>query len=134
MLTLLCFFLVFGISTTIYFSLYARNYEFLISLATEYVVCQANGMNNSCEVHKDEIQKYRYHGLANTCYLLMGMLTISNLLFAVHVKQLKGQVRRLSKKASATFRSFSIKEMRATAANNNKPSEEPHKISSADEY
>ena len=116
-----------------YFSLYARNYEFLISLSTEYILCQAKGRNDSCEIHKDEIQEYRYHGLANTCYLLMGMLTISNLLFAVHVKQLKGQIRKLSKKASATFRSLSVKEMRVTAASH-KPSEQPYKLSSADEY
>ena len=130
LLALLCCFLVFGISSIVYFSLYARNSEFLISLVSEYIFCQANGKNDSCETIKDEMQEYRYHGLANTCYLLMGMLTISNLLFAVHVKQLKVQIRRLSTKASRTFRSLSVKEMRG----NNKPSEDRSRMSSAYEY
>jgi len=114
MLALFCFFLVFGISNLIYYSLYARNYEFLISLATEYTICQASGRNDTCETHKEEIQQHRYHGLANTCYFLMAFLTLSNLLFAIHVKQLKGHIRRLSTKASRKLRLRSIKETRTT--------------------
>jgi len=124
MLALLCFFLVFGISNVVYFTLYARNYEFLISLATEYAVCHAYGQENACEIHKDEIQDYRYHGLANTCYFLMAFLTISNLLFAIHVKQLKGHIHRLSVKASRKLRSLSVKETHTTAATSKQPSNE----------
>lgn len=89
----------------IYFSLYSRSYDYVLSVALEYVICQLDGYEASCEVHKDEIEKNRYHGLANTSYLLMGLLTISNFLFAIHVKQLKVQVRRLSVKAASKFRS-----------------------------
>jgi len=102
---LLCFFLTLGVVNAIYFSLYARNYDYILSLAIEYSACQANGLDPSCETHKDEIQKNRYHGLANTSYFLMGMLTISNFLFAIHVKQLRGQIRRFSTKAVSRFRS-----------------------------
>jgi len=129
MLALLCFFLVFGISNTIYFSLYARNYEFLMSLATEYAVCQANGRNDSCEVIKDEIQGYRYHGLANACYFLMGLLTVANLLFAIHVKQLKGQMRKLSVNVSQKLRSFSRKETNSTVTNSKRSNESYNKSS-----
>ena len=108
---LLCFFLTFGIVNAIYFSLYSRNYNFVLSLALEYFSCELNGNAScenkmeSCEVHRDEIQRYRYYGLANTSYFLMGLLTISNFLFAIHVKQLKGQVRIFSMKAASKFRS-----------------------------
>ena len=104
---LLCFFLMFGVVNAIYFSLYARSYDFVLSLALEYTICQSTGHNNSCEVHKDKIEENRYHGLANASYFLMGLLTISNVLFAIHMKQLKVHVRRLSVKAVSRFRSTS---------------------------
>ena len=102
---LLCFFLTFGVVNAIYFSLYSRSYDFVLSLALEYFYCQRNGYDESCEAHKEEIETNRYHGLANTSYFLMGLLTISNFLFAIHVKQLKGQVRRMSVRAVSRIRS-----------------------------
>ena len=121
-MVLLCFFLTFGIVNAIYFSLYSRNYDFVLSLGLEYFYCELDGYKESCEVHKDEIQRYRYHGLANTSYFLMGLLTISNFLFAIHVKQLKGQVRRFSVKAASKFRS-TLNQSRA-AANHSKQSKD----------
>lgn len=101
---LMSFFLTFGVVTAVYLCLYARNYEYVLSLAVKYVYCQLDGMNPSCEKYRYEIERNRYHGMANASYLFMGIMAISNLLFAIHMKQLKTQVRRLSVKAASKLR------------------------------
>ena len=73
-----------------------RNYDDIYEAVEQYAVCQASGDSSECDSIRDELDTLNYPGLLNTCYILMAILNITNLIFVLQFRDIKYQVKKLS--------------------------------------
>ena len=77
-------------------TLIVRNFDDIYEALEQYAVCQASGDKDSCDEIRDELDTLNYPGLLNTCYILMAILNITNLIFVLQFRDIKYQVKKLS--------------------------------------
>lgn len=73
-----------------------RNYDDIYQALERYAICQVKGDNDACDSIRDELDNLNYPGLLNTCYILMAILNITNLIFVLQFRDIKYQVKKLS--------------------------------------
>ena len=80
----------------------------------DYAVCQSKGADPKCDDIRDELDGLNYPGLLNTCYILMAVLNVTNLIFVLQFRDIKYQV----KKLSVVARRYTIDRLGSTSVSN----------------
>lgn len=96
MLLLFSYYVLFGVLFLTTSTLIVRNYDNIYRSLEDYAICQAQGDNPKCDEIREELDGLNYPGLLNTCYILMAVLNISNLIFVLQFRDIKYQVKKLS--------------------------------------
>ena len=62
-----------------------------------YFICQSNGYKgpDTCAKERDELEAYLHPELNAAVYILLALLPWTNLLFAVHIRDVKRAIHRL---------------------------------------
>ena len=111
LLLLFSYYVLFGVLFLTTSTLIVRNYDDIYEAMEQYSVCQASGDTDRCDYIRDELDTLNYPGLLNTCYILMAILNITNLIFVLQFRDIKYQV----KKLSVVARRFTIDRIGSTS-------------------
>lgn len=114
LLLLFSYYVLFGVLFLTTTTLIVRNYDKIYESLEDYAVCQAKGDNPSCDGIREELDGLNYPGLLNTCYILMAILNVTNLIFVLQFRDIKYQV----KKLSVVARRYTIDRLGSTSVSN----------------
>ena len=97
MLILSCYFIIFGIVTLINLSITIADTNIVLDKLIDYFACQARGYSssNTCYAEYEELESHLKPELNSTTYLLLGLVPWSNLLFAIHISDIKKAIQKI---------------------------------------
>ncbi|XP_065889662.1 uncharacterized protein [Dysidea avara] len=114
LLLLFSYYVLFGVLFLTTSTLIVRNYDSIYRTMEDYAVCQSKGADPKCDDIRDELDGLNYPGLLNTCYILMAVLNVTNLIFVLQFRDIKYQV----KKLSVVARRYTIDRLGSTSVSN----------------
>ena len=96
-LILSCYFIIFGITALINYSISIRDVDIILDKLLDYFACQAYGYSadHTCSAEYEKLRSYLKPELNASTFVLLGLLPWLNLLFAVQVSDIKKAMQKI---------------------------------------
>ena len=120
-LLLLSYFIVFGITSLVNFSISINEANPFLDDLFRYFECNLFGSDPKCEDIRQDFEKHLKPGLNSATYILLALITWVHLLFAIQAQDVKKTVKSVIKRYRSTLKFSSLE----TNTSSDKTSESP---------